>query len=800
MQEMNLIDNEAGSEPIVNNAPVVVNEVDINSLTIPTEEDLSRELGCDCRMNKVITFGVKETSYKCLNCPNHMKHLCLYCLETCHKTHINDLPSYLFKGDLVDFQKYPCECAKNHHRTTVRQIREEDMGERTNCPFDQLFGLIKPKYAYRRKENNKFYCLFCINNFTVTSAIMDEEGEGSSSLKDSKLSAFGNMLRKSIEDVGNEDKRNNAEKENVLDDEKFYQKYDKIEVDYSQPYPQCECNDDLHKHQITSENIENLCNYMTTLVDKNKLNLDKLSYQIFNSDLFIEAFFQKLVDTHENIYNTIKDIEEINPSLRSLADESNFTQIELDEKADWEIYHKSTKLFELAAKRMKIFNFFGINWVGEKYKKYFSFETLTKLLQCRSNIESNFFKLQLFTTKMYRISTFKNIPHSLLINENMSLINRQLFCSTGTRQTESLFNQGVKIVDKIFYLLDFLIDNQSVRREDYNELFAEALKILKAIIPFRANDVTTVMNLFRKIENNIGVVKTKKENQIKIVKSLEKIVEKIFSYFNDNKFIFGVKESEVSIKYDYSFLSSSSYNKELLKTLFNFDEIEINENDPYIHGVNFYDNLLAENDSYSENIDNFLNADKNWLKRINKDFCYIFHGAELIKEVEEVKKFFADFVLCAQNLMNNEIVEFQFLQQSNELLVNLVQFLEQGENNFKSQARFFQNKYFINFLFFISFEERISTFEKNTELKDSEQRKNIDDLVKQIFENINKVLVIITKDNPMAASLLFSRIAISLLIRNDFEDLNFYINILKMMKRFDCKINTYFLRRQPFFL
>ena len=793
MQEMNLIDNEAGSEPIVNNAPVVVNEVDINSLTIPTEEDLSRELGCDCRMNKVITFGVKETSYKCLNCPNHMKHLCLYCLETCHKTHINDLPSYLFKGDLVDFQKYPCECAKNHHRTTVRQIREEDMGERTNCPFDQLFGLIKPKYAYRRKENNKFYCLFCINNFTVTSAIMDEEGEGSSSLKDSKLSAFGNMLRKSIEDVGNEDKRNNAEKENVLDDEKFYQKYDKIEVDYSQPYPQCECNDDLHKHQITSENIENLCNYMTTLVDKNKLNLDKLSYQIFNSDLFIEAFFQKLVDTHENIYNTIKDIEEINPSLGSLADESNFTQIELDEKADWEIYHKSTKLFELAAKRMKIFNFFGINWVGEKYKKYFSFETLTKLLQCRSNIESNFFKLQLFTTKMYRISTFKNIPHSLLINENMSLINRQLFCSTGTRQTESLFNQGVKIVDKIFYLLDFLIDNQSVRREDYNELFAEALKILKAIIPFRANDVTTVMNLFRKIENNIGVVKTKKENQIKIVKSLEKIVEKIFSYFNDNKFIFGVKESEVSIKYDYSFLSSSSYNKELLKTLFNFDEIEINENDPYIHGVNFYDNLLAENDSYSENIDNFLNADKNWLKRINKDFCYIFHGAELINEVEEIKKFFADFVVCAQNLMNNEIVEFQFLQQSNELLVNLVQFLEQGENNFKSQARFFQNKYFINFLFFISFEERISTFEKNTELKDSEQRKNIDDLVKQIFENINKVLVIITKDNPMAASLLFSRIAISLLIRNDFEDLNFYINILKMMKRFDCKINTYFL-------
>jgi len=297
------------------------------------------------------------------------------------------------------------------------------------------------------------------------------------------------------------------------------------------------------------------------------------------------------------------------------------------------------------------------------------------------------------------------------------------------------------------------------------------------------------MNLFRKVENNIGVVKSKKENQIKIVKTLEKIVEKIFSYFNDNKFIFEVKEVDAHIKYDYSFLSSCSYNKELLKTLFNFDEIDISENVPYINGVNFYDNLLLENDSYAENIENFLNADKKWLKKINKDFCYIFHGAELIKEVPEIKKFFDDFIKSIQSLMNNETSEFEFLVQSNELLVNLIQFLEQGENNFKTQVNFFQNKYFIHFLFFISFMERTSTFEKNTEEEDSDLRKNIDDLVKQIFENINKVLMVIVKDNPLTASLLFSRIAISLLIRNDFNELGFYRNILKMMQRFNCKIN-----------
>ena len=791
MQEVNLIDNEVVAEPIVNNAPVIVNEVDINSLTIPSEDDLSRELGCDCRMNRIITFGVKETSYKCPNCPNNMKHICLYCLETCHKSHINNLPSYLFKSDLIDFQNHPCECAKCNHKTTVIENLVEDKGNKTNCPFNKLFSLIKPKYAYKRKDNKKIYCLFCINNFSipVNGTFLEE---GSSSNQNSKLSAFGNMLRKSIEVVENEDRRNNAEKENVQDDSNFYDKYEKVAIDENQAYPQCECIDDLHKHQITSENIENLCSYMTNIVDRNKINLDKLSYHIFNNDLFVELFFHKVIEIHENIYNLVKDIQDKHPaSLGSLADESNFTNLELDEKADWEMYHKSTKLIEIAAKRLKIFNFFGIKWINENFEKYFSFDILNKLLQCKSNIESNFFKLQLFTTKIFRQSTFKNIPHILLINENMSFINRQLFCSTGVKSenTVDVFSQGCKIVEKIFYLLDFLIDNPNVSREDYNELFVEAIKIIKAIIPYRSNDVISVMNLFRKIENNIGVIKSKKENQIKIIRTLEKIVEKIFSYFNDNKFAFCVKESEGIIKYDYSFLSSCPYNKELLSTLFNFDDVEINEMNPYINGVNFYDNLLAENDTYAENIENFLNADKKWLKSINKDFCYIFHGAEIVQEDEGIKTFFENFVIKIKNLMNNEINEFQFLEQSNELLTNLALYIDTREINFKTQANFFQNKYFLKFLFLISFEERISTFEKNTEEVGSEKRKKIDNKTKQIFDNINHVLTTITQDNPMTASLLFSRIAISLLIRHDFDELNIYINVLKMMKRFDCKIN-----------
>ena len=789
MQEFDLTDEEQK----MNNAPIVLNEVNINSLSLPTEDEISRELGCDCRMNREITYGVQETVYKCLNCPDKIKYMCLYCLENCHKTHINNLPSYLFKGDLVDFQKKPCECAKNHHKTTILQPKIINEEERTNCPFDQLFETLKHKYVYRRKENNKIYCLYCIHNFKKSST--ESINDDNKSLdKNSKLSSFTSILRRSIENIEKKEKGINEEVEDVLDDIRFYGKYDKVLVDYNQPYPECQCGDDLHKHQILSENIENLCNFMTRNIDKNKLNMDKLSYQIFNSDTFVDIFFKKLIQTHENIYKAIKDIKEIYPtSYGNFVDEKNFTDIILDEREDWEVYDESTKLMIVAAKRLKIFNYFGIDWISEKYRKYFSFETLNKLLQCKSNLQSHLFKLQLFTTKIYRISTFKNIPHILLINENMSFINRQLFCSIPSKKIVQIFEEGIKIVDKIFYLLDFLIDNPNIKKEDYNELYVEALKILKSIMPLKANDITCSMNLFRKIENNITIIKDKKENQIKIIRTLEKIVEKIISYFNDNKFVFAIKESEENSKYNFSFLSSFAFNKELLSTLFNFDDVEINETIPYIKGSNFYDILLSSNDNYAENIENFTNINQEWLKKINNDYCYIFHGAAKIEEVEGINHFFSGLASHIQNMLDNKITEYEFLVESYNLLRNLHQFLEGEELTFKNQVRFIQNKYFINFLFFISLIQRISTFEKNTEINGSEERNKIDNIVQGIDENVKNILLLITKDNPMTGSLLFSRIVITLLIKDSFDDLKIYIEIVKMMKKYNCKINTYFL-------
>ena len=791
---MNLIDGEIGSEPRVNNAPVVVNEVDINQLNIPTEEEVSKQLDFECRMNKGISLGVKEISYKCPNCPNEMKHLCLYCLENCHKSHINGLLPDLFKGELIDFQKNPCECGVLNHRTSIKEEKIIQGSEKkVNCPFNKLFSLIKPKYVYRRKDNNQIYCLYCINNFSLP-VVEEEEDNNSSSAKGSKASALGTLSKRSNQGEEYEDKRSSEEKENVSDDKDFYEKYEKILVDYSKPFPQCECVNDLHKHQIVTENIDNLWIYMSNIVEKNKINLDKLSYQIFNSDVFNEVLLSKMFQTHETIYNAIKDIEDLDASkMGGLGDDSNFTEIELDEKTDWELYNKATKLLEISAKRLKIFNFFGISWINENYKKYFSFETLSKLLQCKSNIESSFFKLQLFTTKIYRQSRFNNIPHIFLNNENMTFINRLLFASSGTSKSESIFEEGNKIVEKIFYLLDSLSDNQSVDPKDYNGLFIEGLKILKTIIPYKANDITCVMNLFRKIENNLGNVKEKKEKQNKVAQNLEKIIEKIFTYFNDNKFIFKIKESEVATKYDYSFLSSSEYNKELISTLFNFKGIEINGANPLISGENFYDSLLSERDSFSETIEDFLNSDENWLRKINKDYNYIFHGAGKNEPEKDVEEFYNTVVLNIQRLLTNNMNEFQFLSIINQSLNRIVKYLKGRPNDFKQQASFFQNKYYVKLIFLICIQERILKFEMNTEVEDSEEGKKITALRKEIFRNFTEILTIVTKDNPLAGSILFSRIAISLLINGDFNDLNLYIELLKMLKKYKCKINTYFL-------
>ena len=96
-------------------------------------------------------------------------------------------------------------------------------------------------------------------------------------------------------------------------------------------------------------------------------------------------------------------------------------------------------------------------------------------------------------------------------------------------------------------------------------------------------------------------------------------------------------------------------------------------------------------------------------------------------------------------------------------------------------------------MFLICLELRISKFEENTEKENSEERKKIENLTTEIFEGFSKFILLLTKDNPLAGSILFSRIAISLFIRDKFEDLNLYIELLKMMKKYNCKINTYFL-------
>lgn len=787
MQEINLIDNPL--EPRANNAPIIINEgLETNLLAIATEDELSRQLGSDCRMNNEVSLGKKETSYRCPNCPDRMNNICLYCLENCHKSHINNLPSDLFKSHEINFEEIPCECAMHNHNVTCK-IKDSsliDTNEEINCPFNKIFALVKPKYVYKRKDNQKIYCLYCIYNFTV----FEEERPSN---KDSKSISFMDLMRHSVNNI-DENKKTDRKMENVGNDDLFYQKYDRIEVDYSKPFPNCECNDEFHKHQILSENIDNLYKYMTEIVDKNKLNLDKLSYEILNNEVSDKIIFQTFYQIQDLIMNEIKDVKEFDTSnvKKKLGVEDNLTNINLDDKLEWDVYLKSIQLFELASKRLKNYNFFEVSWLNEKIKKYFSFKTLSKLLLCKSNLVKNFFKIQIFSTKIHRRAYFTNIPHNLLINENTSFINRQIYTSKGSSNTESIFNEGKKIVENIFYLLDAQCDNEKIDHADFNELFIEALKILKVIMFYKTNDIDELMNLFRKIENNLSIVREKKENQTRVVHCLSLIIEKLLTYFNDNKFLDRVKDSKRDSQFNYAFLSSCEYNKEMISTLFNFD-LKIDEMNPYIQSNLFYDILVNEKDYYAESVENFLNTKKDWRKIINKEYNNIIHGLAKAYNTDEIKDFFKSITMNIKGLLNNEVNELQFLITCNQLMNKLVKLMQKRENSFGEQISFFQNKFYFRILFLMGIQQSISKFILNAEIDGTDKKNEIINISSQINESFNNLLLLLTKDNPLTCSVLFSKIVVSLLIKKSTDDLSIYVKLLEIMKNYKYKIDTSFL-------
>ena len=94
--------------------------------------------------------------YICPNCPNHMKRLCQYCIEECHKVHRKNKKIESLKGELINFYDEPCECALHDHNIIKggELLNREDTKNAENkkayCDYNNIF-LLGSKTIYRRK-------------------------------------------------------------------------------------------------------------------------------------------------------------------------------------------------------------------------------------------------------------------------------------------------------------------------------------------------------------------------------------------------------------------------------------------------------------------------------------------------------------------------------------------------------------------------------------------------------------------------------------------------------------------------
>ena len=94
---------------------IIGENLDIKNLNLLNPLHFNNILKNNCRMNNLF-LSKKEFYYICPNCPNHMRILCEYCIEECHKVHRKNKKIESLKGELINFYDEPCQCALHDHQ------------------------------------------------------------------------------------------------------------------------------------------------------------------------------------------------------------------------------------------------------------------------------------------------------------------------------------------------------------------------------------------------------------------------------------------------------------------------------------------------------------------------------------------------------------------------------------------------------------------------------------------------------------------------------------------------------------
>ena len=822
------------------NAPQIENDQNINisSLSIPSTETLNKEMTKECRMNQNVINPKKEVSYLCKNCPDKMEILCKFCISNCHKKHHNSVKIDQFRHILVNFDQTPCQCALHNHKVkpSNKMLQKEDSSlnkdNKTYCPLNSFFSVAKPKYIYQRKDDGKYYCMYCIYNYQKIDETIKREDSAVKEMFQKRGSMYGSVLGSIIGVVNQKEEEAVATVEQFSNDLEFYSTYQKTAADYhSGSIPSCSCSNKNHKHETLSDNINGLNLFFSNEEYTTKLNMIKISYNIISDYEFIKGNMSEftyimdiLMDEINELENKKKEVLDSNPNIEqnavqnsepnfqtysSEASNPNFQKINLEDKMDWDSFNEITELFDFFACNIKTISFLDIKMFDEKLQSFFSFETLDKLLSLKSNMPLNLFKIQMFCVKMYRrfnLNVF--IKNEIFENENYSALHRIIFKYQTKKKVEK---EGMIIVDKIFTLCHVMEESSQIPQRLFNQMFTEALKIIKKLLPLFAFDIDSMKMLHQKIQDNIGAVKEKKDGQIQVLLSLEKITVMICTYINDYYFyenILKAKKSdneeekeeekkEEDNEPEFAFMNTE-FNMNLLKTLYNLDKLSSNDNLQYILSKNIYDNLINEHDYYIESIENIVNSNceiKN--QKVAKEFIQLITNDKSLNTKEITDKLDGLFKGVKgefERMLHNELTEEDYLNKFNTFLtelnncINNTLLVSNELTPFTSQFLFVRGGYIKQLINLIIIAQRIIRYLSNIEEEGTSEKEFVNDINEGIHESFKSILNSISKDNPFVATLFFSLSWIKVIMNDNFDNLDFYVGLTKMIKKYKYKI------------
>lgn len=793
--------------------------------------DQSSSKKTSCVMDECVSKSKKEMSYSCRNCPDKMSILCSYCIEKCHKGHHNSSKIEQFRNILINFEETPCQCSLHEHQVThsSKILQKEDKSihkdDKTYCKLNYFFAVGKPKYVYKRKDNNNYYCFFCMYNYQKPEDIRKtEENIGSSSLHGDLMLGLSSQ---NIEEGG-------GVFEQIGTSEEFFRVYEKKPANtFNDNLPSCSCTNKNHKHEILNENLISLTGFLTE--DHCPIiNLLRVSYNIISDYEFIKSNLSEFSYIMDILMSEIEELgqkkgvnEIINrePSfdgierIPSKIRESNLQFIQLEDKMDWEAFNEMTNLFDSVTKNIKLFKYLNISIFDEKMAKFFSFDTVQKLLSLRANMPLNMFKIQLFSVKMYRRG-YLNIffKQETVENENYSALHRIIF---KTQPNQKLFDEGLVIVDKIFQLCNVMEESRDVPPKTFNLMFTEALKIIKKLIPLCANDPDTIKMFHKKIEDNIGLVKEKKDGQLQILATLEKITVMIYNYINDFNFyhkIINIKESKEEEneeeekgnderEQEYSF-TNTDFNKTLLKTFYTFDKLSSNANLEYVLSRNLYDNLVNEHDYYIEALENLVNSNCEITSQaISKEFITLINNDRELKGqeiLEQAKKLFENITSEFKKMLKNEQKEEDYLNKFFSFLSEISNFISTSilacteMSPFIAQLLFVRYGYLNKLLHLMDMAQKLIKYLFNIEEDKSSEKQFVIDIKEAIQESFKSVLKLLSQNNPIIASLFYNESYFKLIINHEFKNIDFYVHQTKLLKKFKYKIYPEYLIRYIF--